>query len=109
MRFLFTPCVFSLAVVASLSGAEAANRKVDILNKTGMQMRQFYASSTGSKTWEEDILGRQVLDDGETFEADIDDGTGACRFDFKGVFADGEEVIKRNVNVCEVGTFTFRP
>ncbi|MDB5559159.1 MAG: hypothetical protein JWQ36_2093, partial [Enterovirga sp.] len=103
------PCVFSLAVVASLSGAEAANRKVDILNKTGMQMRQFYASSTGSKTWEEDILGRQVLDDGETFEADIDDGTGACRFDFKGVFADGEEVIKRNVNVCEVGTFTFRP
>jgi hypothetical protein len=109
MRSLLIVGVLSAVLAASLSAAEAANRKVDIVNKTGMEMKHFYASNTGTSDWEEDILGRDVLDDGETFEADIDDGTGACRFDFKGVFANGNEVVKKNVNVCEISTFTFRP
>ena len=47
-------------------------------------------------------LGIQV-----TLEADIDDGTKACIYDFKAVFADGDTVVKKKVNVCEISTFTF--
>ncbi len=89
------------------TGANAANRKVDIVNKTGMPMTHFYASNTGTNSWEEDILGQDVLDNGETFEANIDDGTGACRFDFKAVFSDGESLVRRGINVCQIGTFTY--
>ena len=109
MRTFFKAGLIAATLAASLSSADAANRKVDIINKTGMQLKHFYASNSGTSDWEEDILGRDVLDDGETFEADIDDGTGACRFDFKGVFVNGKEVVKRNVNVCQVSTFTFTP
>ncbi|MCJ2035667.1 hypothetical protein [Methylobacterium sp. J-068] len=89
--------------------AGAANRKVDIVNKTGMAISHFYASSTGTDDWEEDILGRDVVDTGETFEIDIDDGTGACRFDFKAVFDNGKSIIRKNINVCEISSFTYTP
>jgi hypothetical protein len=107
MTKLFTAGALTAALLFASVGAEAANRKVDIVNKTGMSMKHFYASNSGTNDWEEDILGRDVLDNGETFEADIDDGTGACKFDFKGVFSNGAEVIKKNVDVCQVSTFTF--
>lgn len=101
--------IFSTALVMTVSShaAMAANRHVDIVNKTGKTLTEFYASSTGSNSWEEDILGRDTIANGETFDINIDDGTGACRFDFRAVFQNGGESVKRNVNVCEISTFTY--
>lgn len=106
-KFVIAAIVVGLTGAGFVSGSIAADRKVDIINKTGMQLKHFHASNTGTNDWEEDILGRDVLDDGETFEANIDDGTGACKFDFKGTFVSGQELIKRNVDVCQISTFTF--
>ncbi|MFG1418471.1 hypothetical protein V5F38_11245 [Xanthobacter sp. V0B-10] len=89
--------------------ALAKDRKVDVINKTGHTMTSFFASSVDQESWEEDMLDGDTLKNGETLDADIDDGTNACVYDFKAVFADGDSVIKRKVNVCEVGTFTFLP
>ena len=97
----------AVLLLVSSQVAVAANRHVDIVNKTGMTLSEFYASNTGSNDWEEDILGRKTIDNGETFDMNIDDGTGACRFDFRAVFEGGGESIKRNVNVCQISTFTF--
>ena len=93
--------------VSALSIASAANRHVDIVNKTGKTLSEFYASNTGSDDWEEDILGSDILEDGEVFDIDIDDGTGACKFDFKAVFTDGSSHVRRNVDVCSISKFTY--
>ena len=90
------------------TAASAANRKVDVVNDTGLTMSEFYASNTGADDWEEDILGSDTLDAGDTFEIDIDDGTGACKFDFKAVFTNGTSHVQRAINVCSVSTFTYR-
>ncbi|MGY2051366.1 hypothetical protein [Methylobacterium sp. JK268] len=104
-----TRILLSTAMIMIISSqvAMAANRHVDIVNKTGLTLKHFYASSIGSNNWEEDILGRDTIANGETFDIDIDDGTGACRFDFRAVFQNGSEIIKRNINVCEISTFTY--
>ena len=52
--------------VVSAMGASAADRRVEIVNKTGMTMTEFYASNTGASDWEEDILGVDVLANGDT-------------------------------------------
>lgn len=96
------------ALVAFAAPASAANRHVDIVNSSGKVLKHFYASTVGTDSWEEDILGRDTLDNGETFDANIDDGTGACKYDFKGVFADGSSRVRNNVDVCSVSTFTYR-
>ena len=87
--------------------AEAQDRRVQIVNNTGYTIMEFYGSNKGTNSWEEDILGSDVLGSGQSVVIDFDDGTGYCKFDFKAVFSDGDEVVKKNVNVCEIGTFTY--
>ncbi len=97
----------SVALLCSAAMAEAANRKVDIVNETGATMTEFYASVGATNSWEEDILGDDELEDGDTVEVNVDDGSGKCIFDFRAVFDTGAEAVKRGVNVCQISTFTF--
>lgn len=87
--------------------AHAADRRVTVVNKTKVAVVEFYASRANTDDWEEDILGQDVLEPGASVEVNIDDGTGACRFDFKAVFDDEDEVIKKKIDVCSVSTFTL--
>lgn len=100
--------VAGLFVVGAVDAASAANRHVDIINDTGMTMAEFYASASNTDDWEEDILGSDTLAHGEVFDIDIDDGTGACTFDFKAVFVDGSSHVRRGINVCKISSFTYQ-
>ncbi len=71
-------------------------------------MLNFYASNTATSTWEEEILGSEVLPSGLSVNNNIDGGTGACMFDLKAVFTDGDAVIRNNFSVCtETGWSVF--
>lgn len=93
--------------VSSAANADDEDRRVRIVNKTSVALMEFYASSIASKTWEEDILGKDVLVPGDGVVINIDDGSNACRYDFKAVFLDGDEVTDEDVDVCEVGEYEF--
>ena len=94
-------------VFANFSTADAADRRVRIINETSFDMVRFYGSNVGTDDWEEDILGRDILRAGKSVNVNFDDGSGYCMFDFKAVFDDGDEVIARRKNVCELGSFRF--
>jgi hypothetical protein len=96
-----------LLVQMSTEVQAAYDRRVVVYNNTSSTMRAFHASNIGTVDWQEDILGTDVLRPGRRVRINIDDGTGYCRFDFKAVFSDGTKVIRRNVNVCEVGSWTI--
>ena len=87
--------------------AAALNRVVTIVNETGYVMVEFYGSNKGTTSWEEDILGYDVLGGYDSVDINFDDGTGYCIFDFKAVFSDGDEVVSEDINVCEIPTFTY--
>lgn len=78
-----------LAQIACLREMRAAATvsAVGVIDKTGMTMTSFFASSTNTGSWEEDMLDNDALDYGEMLEADIDDGTPVCVHDFKAVFS----------------------
>lgn len=97
----------ALALVAMSGMATAQNRVVEIVNDTGLTMMEFYASNVDRGSWEEDILGADVLPSGYSVDIDIDDGSGQCLFDFRAVFEDGSEADDYRVNVCELATFTY--
>ena len=44
---------------------------------------------------------------GSSVDINFNDESGYCKFDFKAVFEDGDELVRQNVNVCEVATFTY--
>ena len=91
----------------SASTVSALDRRVRIVNNTGYTIVRFYGSNKGSDSWEEDILGSDILAAGDSVMIDFDDGTGYCKFDFKAVFDDGDVLVKKNINICKIGTFTY--
>ena len=104
LALLATLLVTSLAFVGE---AAAQDRRVRIINETSVDMLYFYASRASTTSWEEDILGEDILSSGSSVVIDIDDGTGACLFDFKAVFADGDELTDNDINVCEIGSYRY--
>ncbi len=99
--------VVAVVVMGVAAGAGAEDRRVRIINETSYTITEFYASNVGADTWEEDILGLDTLPPGESVVINFDDGTGYCKFDFKAVFSDGDEAVKRGVDVCEISSFRF--
>lgn len=87
--------------------AEAADRRVKIINNTDYTMIKFQASNTKRKSWEEDMLGKSTVSPGGSFVANINDGTGACMFDFRATFQGNREATRRNINVCKITSWTI--
>jgi hypothetical protein len=96
-----------LALLVAVPALAAADRHVVIVNHTRHSLVQFYASNKDVDSWQEDILGDDTVDPGEKVRINIDDGTGHCIYDFKAVFDDGDVLIRRGINVCKVGTYTY--
>ena len=98
----------ALAIMAiGTMDAAALDRRVRINNYTSYDIVEFYASNKGSRSWEEDILGRNILPAGNSVVINIDDGSGYCKYDFLAVFEDGEELVKYDNNVCELSQFNY--
>lgn len=98
-----------IGIITSISSfpAYGADRHIVIVNDTSYTLVSIYASNIGSESWEEDLLQRGTLAPGGKVRANIDDGTGYCRYDLKAVFNNGASAIKRNVNVCQIETWTI--
>jgi hypothetical protein len=97
----------SVLLLAATGGASALNRHVRIHNDSSATIEKFYASNVGTTDYEEDILGSDVINAGDTWNINIDDGTGYCKYDFLAIFDDGSRAKKENVNVCAVADFYF--
>ncbi|WP_375451921.1 hypothetical protein [uncultured Devosia sp.] len=96
-------------VALNMSSAAALDRRVRINNNTDYDIVQFYASNKGTDSWEEDILGEDILPAGNSVLINIDDGSGYCKFDFLAVFEDDDQLVTRDNNVCELTDFNFNP
>lgn len=106
-RVFFGPTLLASVLFATACQADTYDRRVNIVNETSFTIVEFYASNVSVDVWEEDILGADVLDPGQSVLINIDDGSEYCEYDIRAVFSDGEEVVRNALNVCEVGTFTF--
>lgn len=95
------------AAAAPIQSRDGLNRRVRVHNNTGWTMTHFYASDSRVDDWQEDMLGADVLAAGSSIMMNIDDGSGACLFDFKARFTNGEELTRFNVNVCQIADYYY--
>ncbi len=96
-----------LALTSTATPSVAEDRRVRIINSTRHTMVRFYASNSSRTDWEEDILGQRVLPAGQSVMINIDDGSGACLFDFKAVFDDGDVLTRSQINVCQISEYRY--
>lgn len=75
--------------------------KITVVNSTGYTISEIYISPAYSRSWEEDVLHRNVLDDGEEFVIDFRRSEDTCDWDLKVIYSDGEEAIWDGLDLCE--------
>lgn len=89
-----------LALVLLPSFARAADYYVDITNNTGYTIFYIYVSPDKSESWEEDVLGKKVLPNGETRRINLY-GYKSPIFDIRLVDEDDDSYTFWDVDVSE--------
>jgi hypothetical protein len=80
--------------------AHAADYYVDITNRTGYTIYYMYVSPAKSKSWEEDVLGSDVLPNGQTRRVRLT-GYRSPIFDIRLVDEDGDKYTFWSVDVSK--------
>lgn len=118
MAFHFKTLALSAIAAATLAACQptttttttvvAANQNVLIQNNTGRTIWAFQGSPVNVSSWEEDILGSNVLPAGQSLNVNFGtDGRSICNYDMRAVFQDGSTIVKNNINVCRVSVVSF--
>ena len=94
MKVLFA----ALLMLCSSSLVMAADYYVDITNRTGYTIYYMYVSPEDSKSWEEDVLGSDVLMNGDTRRVTLT-GYKSPLFDIRLVDEDDDSYTFWNVDV----------
>ena len=92
---------------APAQSRDGLDRRVRIHNQTGWTMTRFHASGARMDDWQEDMLGSSVLAAGTSVTMNIDDGSGACLYDFKARFSNGRELTRFGINVCRIADYYY--
>jgi hypothetical protein len=103
-RLLFgtavTAAVMAFAMGASAQTTEPVHFSID--NDTDNAMTALHLSVPSTDSWEEDILGVDVVEGGESVDITIDDDLEDCEYDMRADFDDGTHIDVRGVNFCEL-------
>ena len=96
----FTYLVFIVFLMVLSGCSKAADYYVDITNRTGFTIYYIYVSPGKSKSWEEDVLGSDVLSNGDTYRVTLR-GYSSPVFDIKLVDEDGDSYTFWSVDVSQ--------
>jgi len=78
-----------------------------LTNGRSQSIFYFYASPSNVGSWEEDILGSDILAPDETSRISIDDDRASCIYDFKAIFSDGSSSTHYGIDICDLSRYTF--
>ncbi len=106
MKFIvgFLLVLFALPVSAS-----EADQDFRLVNKTGYELDAVFLSPTGANNWGRDVMGRDVLGDGEAVNIKFSRKTKDCDWDLKVVYSiDDSSAVWHDIDLCTVEKITIR-
>ncbi|HXT62302.1 MAG TPA: hypothetical protein VN696_04625 [Pyrinomonadaceae bacterium] len=113
MRQVFsrTKAIIALGVIAMFVTATAFARagKQDFVlhNSTGVEIHGVYVSPVTTDEWEEDVLGKDTLPDGESVKITFDDRDKHAHWDLKVVDGKGNSIEWHDLNLVEISEVTL--
>src|SRR5215510_12653494 len=86
----------------SIVFARAGKQDFQLVNKTGVVIHHLYVSPHDSDDWQEDVLGRETLPDGESAKISFDDREKRDRWDLKIVDGKGSSIEWENLDLTRI-------
>ncbi len=99
MKVLIAAAAVLCAVAAP---ALAGDQDFKLRNKTGYTIERVYVSAAKTDDWEEDVMGDDVLPDGDSVDITFASSENACKFDMKVVYDDKEEAVWSALDLCTI-------
>jgi hypothetical protein len=93
------------------NGGALAGGKQDftLVNNTGYQINKVFVSPASSNSWQEDVLGRDVLNNGKSVNIKFHRSTPGCKWDLKVVYTDdGSSAVWKGFNICAISKITIK-
>ena len=109
MRMLCGAATVPACLVMSGSAWAQGKQDFTLVNKTGYILSELYVSPAAAQDWEEDILGKDILDDGETVDISFDRVVKTCKWDLKVVYEDDDSsAVWSAIDLCAVSRITIK-
>lgn len=108
LRKLLVTATLTLPMVGIGVQSAMADDLVFTLNNTSSrELVGFYVEATDVDNWGENLLNGSIVP-GEAASVTIADGKTTCMYGIKGVFEDGSVVEEEDLNLCELGSYTYQ-
>lgn len=92
---------------APAPAAGQAQQNFSVVNNTGHTVMTLNVSPSNEDAWGPDILGSNVLANGQTASVTFPRGEAQCQWDIRATYDDGDTTDARGVNLCQVATVTL--
>ena len=86
-----------------------ARQNFTVNNQTGHIVITLNVSASNDNNWGPDILGSQILQNGQSAEVTFGRNESSCLWDIRATYDDGGTTDVRQVNLCEVATVNLVP
>ncbi|MDB5098671.1 MAG: uncharacterized protein JWM80_3092 [Cyanobacteria bacterium RYN_339] len=104
-----TAILGAMAAILIASPAHAAGvQDFTLHNNLNAAITHVYVSESDNPKWENDVLGKDVLENGDSWDIKFTGyGDAVCKFDIKIKTQDDAEWIVEGVNLCEMQDIKF--
>ncbi|MBK5254658.1 MAG: argininosuccinate lyase [Vicinamibacteria bacterium] len=98
----------ALTVAISAGLVWAGDQDFVLINKTGYDIDEVYVAPAHQKTWGDDVMDQDTLDNGQNVTIEFAHKEKDCVWDMRIVFSDGEEAIWEGFDLCTIHQITLR-
>lgn len=99
--------VVALASITLQATPQRRNLDFTLVNKTGLTINEVYLSPTNDDEWGEDVMGKDVLKNGEKVDITFSSAETECNWDLKIVDEDDDDVEWTKLNLCTANEITL--
>jgi len=96
-----------ILVLAMMGRAQAKKHEFTLRNQTGVEIHHLYLSPNSSDDWQEDVLGREPLPDGESVQINFDDRDRHEMWDLKVVDSKGASITWEKLDLAKISEVTI--
>ncbi|MBF0609786.1 MAG: hypothetical protein G8345_09375 [Magnetococcales bacterium] len=107
MKQFVSALLFSSVLVGS-SVAYGGAQDFTLINRTGHEIDEVYITPNHSDDWEDDILGQDTLDSGESVKIHFGRDASTCVWDLRVVYTNGAAASWEGFDLCSLHTITVQ-
>jgi hypothetical protein len=108
MKAFFAAAVATVLTFAVPAIADDAKQDFKLVNATGYELKALYVAPSKSDDWGDDILGQDVLSDGQAVNIHFSPKVQTCKWDLKVTYSDDDSnAVWQQIDLCTVEKITI--